>query len=66
MSSKLSSAYSVGRKGEILLLYAFSALGALVLSALIVETVGANWSDVWNALLDGSLRKPGRWGKSIQ
>lgn len=65
MSSLVSSKSSVKRRGEIVLLYAFSALGALLLSALIVEAVGANWSDVWNALLDGSLRKPGRWGRTL-
>ncbi|SVC88032.1 uncharacterized protein METZ01_LOCUS340886, partial [marine metagenome] len=65
MSLKLSPSSSAKRKGEIFLLYAFSALGALLLSALIVEAVGANWSDVWNALLDGSFRKPGRWGRTL-
>ena len=65
MSLNLSPSSSAKRKGEIFLLYTFSALGALVLSALIVEAVGANWSDVWNALLDGSFRKPGRWGRTL-
>ena len=53
------------RTAEIFSLYAISAFSALLLSAIIVEAVGANWSDVWNALLDGSLRKPGRWGGTL-
>ena len=53
------------RRSEIVFLYACSTFVALLLSAIIVEAVGANWADVWNALLDGSLRKPGRWGKTL-
>ena len=56
---------SMRRRSEIVFLYACSTFVALLLSAIIVEAVGANWADVWNALLDGSLRKPGRWGKTL-
>ena len=56
---------SMRRRSEIVFLYACSTFVALLLSAIIVEAVGANWTDVWNSLLDGSLRKPGRWGKTL-
>ncbi len=54
-----------GRAGEWFLLYGLSTLGALVLSALLVEATGGDWRPVVNALLDGSLRKPGRWGETL-
>ncbi len=50
---------------EVVLLYAGCALGALVISGLIVEAVGADWSTVGGALLNGSVLKPGRWGGTI-
>lgn len=53
------------RVGEWLALYALSVLGALVLSALLVEATGGDWRPVVSALLDGSLRKPGRWGETL-
>jgi ABC-type uncharacterized transport system permease subunit len=53
------------RVGEWLLLYVLSVLAALVLSAILVEATGGDWRPVVNALLDGSLRKPGRWGETL-
>ena len=53
------------RFAELSLLYVACGLGALVLSGLLVEVVGADWGDVGNALLDGSVRRPGRWGGTI-
>ena len=53
------------RLGEWLTLYVLSVLAALVLSALLVEATGGDWRPVVNALLDGSLRKPGRWGETL-
>ncbi len=50
---------------EWLMLYALSVAAALVLSALLVEATGGDWRPVVNALLDGSLRKPGRWGETL-
>jgi general nucleoside transport system permease protein len=50
---------------EAVTLYVLCGLGALVISGLLVTVVGASWSDVWNALVDGSVRKPGRWGGTI-
>jgi ABC-type uncharacterized transport system permease subunit len=53
------------RLPEWIALYALSVLVALVLSALIVEATGGDWRPVVSALLDGSLRKPGRWGETL-
>ncbi len=52
----------LGSLGELLGLYVACIVGALVLSALLVESTGGSWSEVFSALLDGSLRKPGRVG----
>ena len=48
-----------------MVLYALSGLAAMFLSAVLVEALGGNWRDVWTALVDGSLRRPGRWGLTI-
>jgi ABC-type uncharacterized transport system permease subunit len=53
------------RLGEWLTLYGISVLAALALSALLVEATGGDWRSVVGALLDGSLRKPGRWGETL-
>lgn len=50
---------------EVVGLYAVSVLAALALAALVVETTGGSWSDVVGALLDGSVRRPGRWGGTL-
>ena len=38
---------------------------ALLISAIIVWATGGSWQAVFSALLDGSLRAPGRWGETI-
>ncbi len=38
---------------------------ALIVSAIIVWVTGGSPQDVFSALLDGSLRAPGRWGETI-
>ncbi len=53
------------RAGEWFALYALSVIAALVLSAILVEATGGDWRPVGNALLDGSLRRPGRWGETL-
>lgn len=53
------------RLAEWIGLYFLSVLAALMLSALLVEATGGDWRPVVNALLDGSLRKPGRWGETL-
>ncbi len=53
------------RLGEWLVLYTLSVLAALLLSAILVETTGGDWRSVVSALLDGSVRNPGRWGETL-
>ncbi len=51
--------------GEVLGLYAASIFGAVLLSAVLVEVTGGSWQTVLSALLDGSVRNPGRWGTTV-
>ena len=60
-----SSRSRVRRLSEILILYVACISGALVLSALLVAVTGGSWRAVFAALLDGSVRNPGRWGTTI-
>ncbi len=53
------------RAGEWFALYGLSVLGALLLSALLVEATDGDWRPVVNALLDGSVRGKGRWGETL-
>jgi general nucleoside transport system permease protein len=46
-------------------LYIVSIGGALLISAVMVEATGGSWSVVLSALLDGSIRGPGRVGVTI-
>lgn len=55
----------MGAAGEIAGLYALCVALALGLSALLVETTGGSSTEVFSALLDGSLRGPGRIGTTI-
>lgn len=50
---------------EVVGLYAFCVAIALGLSALLVEVTGGSSSEVFTALLDGSIRGPGRIGATI-
>lgn len=50
---------------EVVVLYCISVASALILTAAILESTGGSWSNVFTALLDGSLRKPGRIGLTI-
>lgn len=50
---------------EVVALYAACVLVALVASAVLVETTGGSWSEVFSALIDGSLTKPGRVGTTV-
>jgi simple sugar transport system permease protein len=54
-----------GRIAEWLALYGLSVLLALLLSGVLVEATGGDWRPVFDALLDGSLRQPGRWGETL-
>lgn len=53
------------RLGEWLVLYVLSVLAALLLSAILVEATDGAWRPVVSALIDGSLRRPGRWGETL-
>ena len=70
VTSKPEEAQSGGKRrgarlGEWLALYALSVLGALLVSAVLVQVTGGDWQPVMTALLDGSLRNPGRWGETL-
>lgn len=45
--------------------YVFFVVLALVIAAVLVAVTGGPWRKVITALLDGSLRKPGRWGDTL-
>lgn len=51
--------------GEVITLYALSILAALLLAGGLVTVTGGSATDVFNALLDGSIRNPGRWGLTL-
>ena len=53
------------RLAEWVMLYALSVVVALALASLIVEATGGDWWPVVAALLDGSIRAPGRWGETL-
>ncbi len=50
---------------EWLVMYAASVVAALILAAVIVEATGGDWWPVMEALVDGSIRGPGRWGETL-
>lgn len=53
------------RVGEWILLFGLSILGAVVASLVLVEVTGGDWQPVVTALIDGSVRAPGRWGETL-
>jgi len=46
-------------------LYVACVAAALALSALLIALTGGPWRQVLSALLDGSIRQPGRWGGTL-
>jgi len=56
---------AAARGAEWFVLYALSIVGALILSAVLVEATGGSWRPVMSALVDGSVRAPGRWGETL-
>lgn len=46
-------------------LYALSITCALALSAVLIAITGGPWQKVLSAFLDGSIRRPGRWGITL-
>lgn len=60
------SEYSRGREIAVVVnLYLSCIVAALVISAILVNATGGSWQAVFSALLDGSVRAPGRWGTTI-
>lgn len=49
----------------VIALYALCIGVALAASAVLVAVTGGPWRSVVSALIDGSLRKPGRWGQTL-
>jgi ABC-type uncharacterized transport system permease subunit len=56
---------AVRRAVSLMGLYVVSVAVALVLSALLISITGGPWRGVLSALLDGAIRKPGRWGDTL-
>ena len=58
--------FSRTREGVLVLaIYLASIVTALVVAAVVLHATGGSWSTVLSALLDGSVRRPGRWGTTI-
>ena len=58
--------YDRARQGATVLgIYLASIAVALLVAALVLWATGGSWTTVLSALLDGSLRRPGRWGDTI-
>ena len=58
--------FSRTREGVLVLaIYLASIVTALVVAAVVLYATGGSWSTVLSALLDGSVRRPGRWGTTI-
>ncbi|MCY3631158.1 MAG: ABC transporter permease [bacterium] len=53
------------RLAEWVALYALSVVVALALASVIVEATGGDWWPVVEALVDGSIMAPGRWGGTL-
>ncbi|HEY0518140.1 MAG TPA: hypothetical protein VGC84_01510, partial [Ilumatobacteraceae bacterium] len=54
-----------GVTGEVVALYVICLFVALALAAICVAATGGSWTNVYTAMLDGSIRKPGRWGVTL-
>ena len=50
---------------EVIGLYVICLFVALALAAICVAATGGSWTNVYTAILDGSIRKPGRWGLTL-
>lgn len=55
----------IGITFEVVLLYAICIAAALALAAVLVAVTGGSWTSVYTAMLDGSIRNPGRWGLTL-
>ena len=58
--------FSRTREGaSVLAIYLTSIAVALLVAAIVLWATGGSWTTVLSALLDGSVRRPGRWGDTI-
>lgn len=55
----------IGITSEVVILYVLCIGAALALAALLVAVTGGSWTNVYTAMIDGSIRKPGRWGLTL-
>ena len=55
----------VARGTKLVLLYVLAIAVALAVSAILIAITGGPWRKVFTALLDGSFRRPGRWGDTL-
>ena len=62
-SARLRSRF--GATSEVVTLYAVCVLAAVVIAAVVVAATGGSWTKVFTALIDGSIRKPGRIGLTL-
>ena len=46
-------------------MYVASIVAALVLASVIIEATGGDWWPVVEAMVDGSIKAPGRWGETL-
>ena len=61
-----NSRHGRAREGAtVVSLYLASIAVALLVAALVLWATGGSWTSVLSALLDGSVRGPGRWGTTI-
>jgi len=51
--------------GEVIVLYGLSIGAALIISAGLVAFTGGSWREVFSAIVEGSLTRPGRWGRTL-
>ena len=63
----VSQRSKVASVSEVLTLYAICLFVALALAALLVEFASdkGSWTSVYTVILDGAVRKPGRWGLTL-
>jgi len=55
----------LSRVAEPIVLYAICLSVALALGAILVASTGGSWTAVYTAILDGSIRRDGRWGLTL-
>ncbi len=60
-----TSAPRLLRGAKLVALYVVAIAVALAVSAVLIAVTGGPWRKVLTALLDGSIRNPGRWGDTL-